>query len=126
MKTFINFYESMIATSSLFKLKKNIGKEINIARDKIENSTKTIVYDTVKENMLRLKKNLDDYHQEITNEISGNKKLLKAYLDVKKNTDSSLEAFRDPPSNIPQAQLLKNASNALDQFYTFIQSQLIV
>jgi len=129
MKTFLKFYEGMIANSNLFKIKQNIGAEINAAREKIENSlaqTADYEYEVIREDMLRLKKNLDDYHGEITNEISGNKELLQAYLVVKGGVDSALEAFRDPPSDVPQTQLLQNAANVLDQFYTFIQSQLSV
>ena len=125
MKTFLKFYEGMIATSSLFKLKQNIGKEINTARDKINNElSQSIESDVVQKDMLRLKKNLNDYHREITSEISGNKELLQAYLNIKNNVDAALETFRNPPSDTPQTQLLQNAANALDQFYTFIQSQL--
>ncbi len=126
MKTFINFYESMISTSNLFKLKNNIGKEINIARDDIENNMKETEYETVKDNMLRLKKTINDYHKDITNEISNNKKLLGDYIDVKKDVDNALEAFRDPPSNVSQTKLLQNASNSLDKFHIFIQSKLSV
>ena len=127
MKTFLKFYEGMIATSNLFKLKQNIGKEINAARDKINNSlSQSAEYNAVQEDMLRLKKNLDNYYQGIINEISGNKELLQAYLTIKNNVDAALEIFRDPPSDTPQTQLLQNTANALDQFYTFIQSQLSV
>ena len=127
MRTFTDFLEGQIASSNLFRIKQNIGQEINVVRDKIEMGlTQSSGYESVKEDMLRLKKNLNDYHEEIVSEISSNQELLGAYQTVKNTTDNALEAFRNPPSNIPQTQLLQNAAGALDQFYTFIQSQLSV